>query len=49
VQASAATHGVRFILTTTNKPAFEDLVGPTPTHELLGKPYELDDLLAAVQ
>ena len=48
-QASAAAQGGRFILTTTNKAALEDLVGPTPTHELLGKPYDLDQLLTAVQ
>ena len=49
VQGSAVAHECRFILTTTNKPALEDLVGPTPTHELLGKPYDLDQLLTAVQ
>jgi hypothetical protein len=36
------------VLTTTNNRALDELVGPTPTHELLGKPYEIDELLAAV-
>ena len=48
VAQSAAARGRRFVLTTTNKQALEALVGPTPAHELLGKPYNLDELLAAV-
>ena len=49
-QASAdeAARGRRFVLTTTNKRALEELVGPTPAHELVGKPYDVDALLAAV-
>jgi CheY-like chemotaxis protein len=49
VQADTASHGCRVVLTTTNKRALEDLVGPTSTRELLGKPYDLDQLLTAVQ
>ena len=48
VRGSDATRGRRFVLTTTNKRALEELVGPTPAHELVGKPYDLDALLAAV-
>ena len=46
--ASAAARGRRFVLTTTNKRALEELVGPTPAHELVGKPYDIEVLLAAV-
>jgi len=39
----------RFVLTTTNKRALEARVGPTPTLELIGKPYNVDHLLDAVR
>ena len=48
VAQSDAARGRRFVLTTTNKQALERLVGPTAAHELLGKPYDLDELMAAV-
>jgi DNA-binding NtrC family response regulator len=48
VQASAAAQGRRFILTTTNKRALESFVGPTPAHEIIGKPYDIDELIDAV-
>jgi DNA-binding response OmpR family regulator len=38
-----------FVLTTTNKRALEELVGETAAHEIVGKPYDLDDLVAAVR
>jgi len=37
------------VLTTTNKRALDELVGPTPAHEIIGKPFDLNDLLAAVR
>ena len=49
VEDSAAGQLTRFVLTTTNKRALEDIVGPTPTLEIIGKPYDLDQLVAAVQ
>ena len=48
VAQSDAARGRRFVLTTTNKRALETLVGATSAHELIGKPYDLDELLAAV-
>ncbi len=36
------------VLTTTNKRALEALVGPTETIELVGRPFDLDELFAAV-
>ncbi len=49
-QASAreAARDRRVVLTTTNKRALDELVGPTPAHELIGKPYDIEVLLAAV-
>ena len=47
--AHSVVTGHQFVLTTTNKRALEALVGPTATHALLGKPYELDEVLVAVQ
>ena len=44
-----AAGGYRVVLTTTNKRALEALVGPTPAHELIGKPYDLDDIVASLR
>ena len=49
VRDADAGRGCRFVLTTTNKRALEALVGPTPAHELIGKPYDLDVLVAALR
>jgi CheY-like chemotaxis protein len=37
------------VLTTTNVEALEELVGPTGAHELIGKPFDLDQIVAAVR
>jgi CheY-like chemotaxis protein len=39
----------RFILTTTNKPALESLVGETEAIEIIGKPYDLLQVVEAVR
>jgi len=39
----------RIILTTTNRSVLEVLVGPTPVFELVGRPYDLANILAAVK
>jgi DNA-binding NtrC family response regulator len=38
----------RVVLTTTNKRALDSLVGPTETIEIIGKPYDLDQIVKAV-
>lgn len=39
----------RFVITTTNKRVLEQEVGPTGSIELIGKPYDLEEILAAVR
>jgi CheY-like chemotaxis protein len=41
--------GRQVILTTTNKAALERLVGPTEALEVIGRPFDLDELVAAVR
>ncbi len=38
-----------FILTTTNKAVLEKLVGKTSSHELVGKPYDLKQIVSAAE
>jgi DNA-binding response OmpR family regulator len=49
IEESEAGQQTRFVLTCINKRALEGLVGATPTHELIGKPYDLDQIVAAVR
>ena len=37
-----------YVLTTTHKPALDELVGPVAGIEVVGKPFDLDDIIAAV-
>ncbi len=37
------------VLTSTNKRALDRLVGPTPVHEIIGKPFDLDEISEAVR
>ena len=41
--------GRHFLLTTTNKQALERLVGETEAIEILGKPFDMDEIIAAVR
>ena len=47
--ASDAMKGCRIVLTTTNKQALESMVGPSGAMEVLGKPYDLDQIVSAVE
>jgi DNA-binding response OmpR family regulator len=49
VRASPAASGRRFVITTTNKQALSQFVGETDVREIIGKPFDLDELVAAVR
>lgn len=41
--------GRGLVLTTTNRLALDEMVGPTNTIEVVGKPFDLSEIVAAVQ
>jgi len=49
VRSAQPVQQCRFVLTTTNKPALDQLVGETEAIEIIGKPYDLDQVVAAVR
>jgi CheY-like chemotaxis protein len=49
VRNTEAMRGLRFIITTTNKPALDRLVGDTEALEIIGKPYDLQRVTDAVR
>ncbi len=49
VRSAQPVQPCRFVLTTTNKPALDQLVGETEALEIIGKPYDLDRVVAAVR
>ena len=40
---------MRLILTTTNKRVLDKMVGPTPTIEIVGKPFDIDEIIRAAR
>jgi CheY-like chemotaxis protein len=49
IRSSPACEGVRFVLTTTNARHVEQLAGAEQLHEIMGKPYDLDEVVRAVK
>jgi DNA-binding NarL/FixJ family response regulator len=48
-QLRAAVPGVSYVLTTTNKEALDEIVGPTEAVEIIGKPFDIDQVVEAVR
>ena len=48
-QVRAAGPDCGWVVTTTNKRALDALVGPTPSLEVWGKPFNIDDIVASVR
>ena len=50
IRDSPACQGVRFVLTTTNVAQVQKVAGPDQRlHEIVGKPYDLDEIVRAVK
>ena len=49
LRAHLSARAVPVVLMTTNKPALDRLVGPTAALELVGKPFDIGDIVAAVR
>ena len=49
LQVRAALPDCPFVVTTTNKRALDELVGPTNSIEIIGKPFDLDHIVAVVR
>jgi DNA-binding NarL/FixJ family response regulator len=46
---SESMRGRKVVLTTTNKKRLEELVGKTDAFEIVGKPYDLEQIVGAVK
>jgi hypothetical protein len=46
---SESMRGRKVVLTTTNKKRLEELVGATDAFEIVGKPYDLEQIVNAVK
>jgi len=49
IRSSGAVAGTPFVITTTNRPALDALVGGTEAIENIGKPYDLQQVVDAVR
>jgi DNA-binding response OmpR family regulator len=50
IKNTEVLRGVPFVITTTNRPALQKLVGDdVEIHEMLTKPYDIDEILGAVR
>jgi DNA-binding NarL/FixJ family response regulator len=49
VRSAAPVRDRHFVITTTNKPALDKMVGATEAIEIIGKPYDLHQVAAAVR
>lgn len=49
VRSAQPVQQCRFVLTTTNKRALDQLVGETEAIEIIGKPYDIDQVVVAVR
>jgi CheY-like chemotaxis protein len=49
MRAAPACKGVSFVLTTTNVGHVRQLAGNEELHEIVGKPYDLDEIVGAVR
>jgi DNA-binding NtrC family response regulator len=48
LQNTKEAEGREFVITTTNKPILEKLVGKTGAIEIVGKPFDLDEIVKTV-
>ena len=49
MRSAPACRGVSFVVTTTNIRYVQKLAGDEELHEIVGKPYDLDQILGAVR
>ena len=48
-QSLAGERHIPVVLTTTNRDALNQFIGPAEALEIIGKPYDLDQVLVAVR